>query len=95
MNPDTIDKVKKYLSNSENSELPYTLEDVMNSHKTLSKRVDELHMERKNIDYKSMDIHKRMKIVEDKLRKMCEHNWIREPVQYSELYCSICGVFKR
>ncbi len=95
MNPDTIDKIKKYLSNNYESKLPYTLEDVMKSHENLSKRVDGLHIERKEIDYKIRDFHKKIRIVETKLMEMCEHNWIREPVIYSELYCSICGVFKR
>jgi len=95
MNPNTIDKVKKYLSKVNDSKLPYTLEDVINSHKNLSKRVDELHIDRKKIDYKIIDTYKKIRIVGDKLRKMCEHNWVRESALYSELYCSICGVFKR
>lgn len=33
--------------------------------------------------------------INDTLYEICEHEWVRENHLYAELYCNICGVWKR
>lgn len=75
--------------------MEYTLEQVKSSHQTLKKRLEELFEEKEILEKEILNFHKRIKIVEDKLRLMCSHEWIRPMHLYSNLKCKNCGVLKR
>ena len=62
---------------------------------TVKDKETKLRRLRKQFTDSQITIRKEINSLNNKLYKLCNHNWVREPHLYSELYCSICNVWKR
>ena len=68
------------------------IEDLKGERESLEK---EMKAVKKHYDNEYIRIRRMISKIESKLRKICEHEWIRANHLYSDLYCKHCMVWKR
>ena len=66
----------------------------MQSKHNVKERLAEVETEMNVLKNKQATLWKAMANINNKLLEMCNHEWTREPYQYSSLYCIVCGVVK-
>tara|TARA_A100001201_G_C4035751_1_gene185125 strand:- start:108 stop:353 length:246 start_codon:yes stop_codon:yes gene_type:complete len=54
----------------------------------------EINKEKDLLNFEISKLGKELAKINQDLKKVCQHEWTREPVPYSDLYCSKCGVWK-
>ena len=76
------------------NESEITLEAVMKSKKSISKKLKEIQIRIDELQNERMMLFKSMAQINKHLKNLCDHDWIRESYLYSPLYCKKCGVEK-
>ena len=79
-------------SNNENNKLE--IKELVKVKVGLKQEIKVLFNDKSNLDSKIMKLRKSVVKLDIKLKGLCNHEWIREPQLYSELYCKMCGVYK-
>jgi len=75
-------------------ELDDKAKNLIYSRKKLEGDISELLRDSKALDNQVMNIRKRISKIDKELKDICEHEWIREPYLYSDLYCKKCGIWR-
>jgi uncharacterized coiled-coil DUF342 family protein len=79
---------------TDNLELDEKAQNLVDSKKKLKNEVFGLLKESKELNNKVAKLRKRISKIDNELKGICEHEWIREPQLYSDLYCKRCGVWR-
>jgi len=79
-------------SNNKNNKLE--IKELVKVKVDLKQEIKVLFNDKSNLDSKISKLRKSVVELDIKLKGLCNHEWIREPQLYSELYCKMCGVYK-
>jgi hypothetical protein len=79
-------------SKNENNKLE--IKELVKVKVDLKQEIKVLFNDKSNLELKIMKLRKKVVKLDIKLKGLCNHEWIREPQLYSELYCKLCGVYK-
>tara|TARA_B100000927_G_scaffold287723_1_gene281073 strand:+ start:1272 stop:1517 length:246 start_codon:yes stop_codon:yes gene_type:complete len=56
--------------------------------------MDKIHKEIDLLNSEISKLGRKLAKINLELKKVCQHEWTRESVPYSDLYCNKCGVWK-
>lgn len=56
--------------------------------------MNKINKEKDLLNFEISKLGKELAKINQGLKKVCQHEWTREPVPYSDLYCNKCGVWK-
>ncbi len=74
-------------------EISREVQELMDEMKTTEKTLKKV---RADYDERIKLLGKRIADLTKQLRNSdCDHDWVRDPYPYSELYCNHCGVWRR
>jgi uncharacterized coiled-coil DUF342 family protein len=79
---------------TDNLELDEKAQNLVDSRKKIKSEVSVLLEESTELNNKVNKLRKIISNINNELKGICKHEWIREPQLYSDLYCKKCGIWR-